>query len=302
MSRRLLVTGGSGFVAGSVICQGWDTWEVHAISRGQAPVRRDGFFWHPVSVTDAAQLRSAFETIGPDAVIHTAAIADIDYSQSHRDEARQVNVEVTRALAGLCREAEVRFVFTSTDTVFDGERAPYAEADLPQPVNFYGETKVEAERFVAQQDGKWVIARLALVMGLPVLGPGNSFLARMMTSFKEGKPVGVPPNEIRTPVDVITLGQALLELAGNDVRGTIHLSGNETMNRVDMARRIAARLGYSPDLIVPNDPSKIPGRAPRPRDVSLNNLKARTVLKTPMKGLDEAVDLVLKFKRDGGAG
>jgi len=247
---------------------------------------------------DADGLSRAFREAAPQAVIHTAAIADIDYCQAHREEARRVNVEMTRVLADLCRENHVRLVYTSTDTVFDGRRGNYREDEPPAPVNYYGQTKAEAERLVAAQEGDWVIARLALVVGLPVLAPGNSFLARMMTLLGEGRQVGVPPDEIRTPIDVITLGRALLELADGDVRGYIHLAGNDVLNRLDMARRIAERLGYPKDRVVPNDPTKIPGRAPRPRDVSLDNRKARSLLKTPMQGLDGGLDLILFHAKD----
>jgi len=299
MRKRLLVTGGNGFVAGSVIAQGLGSWEIHALSRGCPSIERPNLFWHQVPITDPHALGSAFSRIKPAAVIHAAAIADIDYSQAHRDEARQVNVVATRHLADLCRKTDTRLVFTSTDTVFDGLQGGYVEDDPPRPVNFYGETKAEAERIIAKPDGNGAIARLALVMGLPVIGQGNSFLARMIASLKEGRKVGVPPEEIRTPIDVITLGRALLELAGNDVRGVIHLAGNDVLNPLDMVKRIAIKLGYPPELIVPSDVSKIPNRAPRPRDVSLNNAKARNLLKTPMLGLDEAVRLIMTFKHGG---
>jgi dTDP-4-dehydrorhamnose reductase len=295
MSKRLLVTGGSGFVAGSVIAQGREACEIHALSRGEAPVHREGLLWHQLDLLDTKALRRVFAQVRPDAVIHTAAIADIDYSEAHHDVARKVNVQVTRSLADLCAPAGIRLVFTSTDTVFDGQRGNYSEEDVPVPVNFYGRTKVEAEQVVAATGSKGVIARLALVVGLPVLGAGNSFLAKMISLLSQGKPYGVPAEEVRTPIDVITLGQALLELAGAEhLQGIFHLAGNDVLNRLEMVQRIAKRLGYPEDLTFASDVSKVPNRAPRPRDVSLNNAKARSMLKTPMKGLDAALDLIIR--------
>jgi dTDP-4-dehydrorhamnose reductase len=83
-------------------------------------------------------------------------------------------------------------------------------------------------------------------------------------------------------------------LAGNDVRGVIHLSGNDKLNRYDMMARIARRLGLAEELIIRHDPASIPGRAPRPRDASLSNVKARELLDTPMTGLDDGLELVLE--------
>ncbi|MCL4695323.1 MAG: sugar nucleotide-binding protein, partial [Candidatus Hydrogenedentes bacterium] len=155
-------------------------------------------------------------------------------------------------------------------------------------------TKVMAEEAVKEAGGKYVIARVALVMGLPVIGSGNSFLSRMMKALDEDKDVTVPGNEIRSPIDVITLGRAIVELAGNDLRGFIHLSGSEVLNRYEMMQRIAKRLGHPVERIVQTDPSGIPGRAPRPLDVSLDNALAQLKLQTPMLGLDDALTLILK--------
>ncbi|MBM3290860.1 MAG: NAD(P)-dependent oxidoreductase [Candidatus Hydrogenedentes bacterium] len=293
MTRRLLLTGANGFVAGSIIEAARGQWEVHAASRGAAPIQRDGLVWHSFDPMDMDAFHDVFHHVDPAVVVHTAAIADIDLCESNRELATRVNYTYTHDLAELCWDHDTRFVFLSTDTVFDGERGMYTESDVPRPINFYADTKVRAEKAVQEFGGSFVVARVALVMGLPVLGAGNSFVSRMAHALREGRPVTTPANEVRTPVDVITLGRALLELAGHDYRGIVHLSGNDRLNRHEMMQRIAKRLGLPVDLVVAQDPTNIPGRAPRPRDVSLDNTKAKGVLTTPMVGLDEGLELVL---------
>lgn len=298
MSKRVLLTGASGFVAGSVIDQVPEDWDLHAVSRSAPPVARRGLTWHSLDPLDAPSLTEAFRSIRPEAVIHTAAMADIDKCEAERELARRVNAGFTRDLARLSVEGDARLIYVSTDNVFDGFRGQYTEEDAPGPVNFYGVTKVEGEEAVLEALPRTgVVVRTSLVMGLPVLSKGNSFLSRMMRSWEEGKPVGVPANEIRTPIDIITLGRALIELVDNPVTGYLHTSGNETVNRLDMVRRIAAHMGYGEDMVYPNDPTVIPGRADRPLDVSLVNEKARDLLKTPMRGLLGGLELVLGYKR-----
>jgi dTDP-4-dehydrorhamnose reductase len=104
----------------------------------------------------------------------------------------------------------------------------------------------------------------------------------------------MPENEIRTPVDVVTLGRALVELAGNDFTGILHLAGNTRLNRYEMAVHIAARLGFPRVLVKPTDSNAMSDRAPRPNDVSLDNSKAKRVLATPLLSLPEGLDLVLE--------
>jgi dTDP-4-dehydrorhamnose reductase len=292
-TRKLVVTGAHGFVAGSVLRQATNQWQVHAISRGAAPTQSDNLHWHTCDPLEADHLGRVFRDLRPHAVIHTAAIADIDLCQAKPELARAANVEFTRTLTTLCGETGARLIFCSTDTIFDGEHAPYREEDAPGPVNFYAETKVEAERLVSELGEQAVIARLALVYGLPVLGAGNSFLARMIATLKAGGTMSVPGHEVRTPVDVITLGRALLELAAGDCHGILHLAGSSRLNRFDMARTVARRFGFPESLVVNQGAAPTPGRAPRPRDVSLENGKARTLLKTPMRTLDEGLSLIL---------
>ncbi len=297
---RLLVTGAHGFVAGSVLSQAADAWQIHALSRGEAVTRRDNLHWHSGDPLDAGQLARLFHEVQPQAVIHTAAIADIDLCQAQPELARTVNIEFTRALARFCAETGARLVFCSTDTIFDGLHAPYHEDDAPGPVNFYATTKVEAENIVRGLGAQAVIARLSLVMGLPVLGSGNSFLVRMIAALKEGRTIGMSVQEVRTPVDVLTVGKALLELAAGNHAGIFHLAGHSRVTRFEMARTIARRLGFSQDLIVPQTATTpVPGRAARPLDVSLDNRRTCLQLQTPMRTLDEGLSLVLQRARAG---
>lgn len=295
MPRRLIVTGASGFVAGSILRQAGAEWQVHALSGKPASLRRDGLTWHALDVLDTTALRQAFEAIRPAAVIHTAANADIDFCEKNRELAERVNVALAREVAALCREHGARLVHTSTDTVFDGEHAPYREADAAEPVNQYGRTKLAAEQTVRETLGDAVIARLAIVLGLSFSG-GNSSLDRLITALRTAQPVPVLTEEVRTPIDVITLGRALLELAGSDFAGIIHLGGNSRMNRLDFSRLIAQQLGFPPGQIVPAPAAGIPGRARRPRDVSLDNQLARSTLRTPMLDLREGIELIMKHR------
>jgi dTDP-4-dehydrorhamnose reductase len=300
MSRKLLVTGYGGFVAGSVVWQALRSgqWDVCALSLLEEPEEREQFRCLRFDLCDGERLKEAFNAFRPDAVIHTAALADIDFCQNNQADARKVNVEVTRNIAGLCADSGAKMILCSTDTVFDGVKGLYTEEDEPHAVNFYAETKIAAEGIVRNSLENGVVTRLSLVMGLPILGAGNSFLAKTFDAWKRGEKTKFPQNEIRTPVDVITVGRAFLEIAGNDFAGTLHLSCSTRINRYEMACQIAERLGYSRDLVEATDSNAMPGRAPRPNDASLSNEKAKRVLTTPMQTLMSGLDLVLEMKKE----
>lgn len=293
MPKRMLLTGAGGFVAGSVIAQAGPEFEVHAVSRKPAPVEKHGLVWHTAGPLDEAALEAVVKEAAPQVIVHAGANASIDHCKAHPEEARLVNAEWTQRM---CQHAEVcgaKLVYCSTDNIFDGTKGLYTEEDPANPVNTYGATKLMGEQFVRECDVPWVIGRISIVIGRPMLGEGNSFISRLRPALDSGGPVGVPNNEIRTPIDVVTLGRALLELAGNDWTGVIHLSGSEVIDRCELTRRVLARMGYDPDRVAPNDPTTIPGRDERPLDASLSNGLARRVLVTPMLNVDEAVNLML---------
>ena len=290
--NKLIVTGAHGFVAGSVLAQSGDEWQVHAVSRGEPLAGRDALQWHTCDPRQPGQIAQLFHEVRPQAVIHTAALADIDFCQAHPEAARTGNVDFTHIVADLCADTGARLVFCSTDTIFDGEHAPYSEDDPPGPVNLYAQTKVEAEQLVARLGSQAVIARLSLVVGLPLLGAGNSFLVRMIAALKDGKAVSMPEQEVRTPVDVITVGRALLELAAGNHHGIFHLAGHSRVTRLEMAQQIARRFGLPEHLVVAQGGANAPGRAARPRDVSLDNAKACAQLETPMLTLDDGLSLI----------
>ena len=298
MTPRLIVTGYGGFVAGSVVWQalGSGQWDVYALSLTEPPEERDGFRCIQFDLCDASALAGVVERVRPQAIIHTAAIADIDFCQSHPREANRVNAEVTSELSRQCAKYGGKLILCSTDSVFDGKKGMYREEDEPHAINFYAHTKLHAEAAVREAAPDNVIVRLSLVMGLPVLGSGNSFLAKMVTTLEKGQPVTFPENEVRTPVDVITVGRALLELADSGFSGTLHLAGNTRLNRYQMACQLAERMGYGRDLVVATDSNAIEGRAPRPNDASLDNSKAQRILATPMRSLMDGLQLVLEAK------
>ncbi len=177
--RKLLVTGSNGFVAGSIIKQA-TAWNVTGISRNKKYAGTGNITHEQLDLLDTANLVRLIERMNPDAVIHCAAVANIDFCESNRHIAEQVNVGITKTIASVCKSTGTKLIFCSTDTVFNGKKGNYTETDLPDPVNVYAETKVKAEQVVLNASPLNVVARLALVTGMPVLGRGNSFLPELI--------------------------------------------------------------------------------------------------------------------------
>jgi dTDP-4-dehydrorhamnose reductase len=296
MASTILVTGGAGFLGANILMQAGRETRVHAVDL--APLRLEGenLVWHALDLSEAEALGRLFRELRPDAVIHTAALSDIDFCEANPEEAEAVNVGASLRIAELCRASGARLVYFSSDSVFDGKKGRYAETDALGPINQYARTKAAAEAGIAGTCPDHVIIRPSLIMGLPVLESGNSFLWRLVQSLRRGIPSGFPSAEFRTPVDVITLSRAALECAAAGFTGPLHLAGNDRLSRYEIGLRIARALGYPDALIADKKPEVATGRALRPADASLDNARAKSLLSTPMKGFDEALRLVIECK------
>jgi dTDP-4-dehydrorhamnose reductase len=288
---KLLIFGGSGFVGGNLasiaIKEGW---EVMVADTRPGPLGE----WRAVDITSGASVSAVFTDVQPDAVVNVAAIADIDLVEQKKELAFQVNVEGARFVAQNSALRHIPYVFFSSDAVFDGQRNLYREEDATNPVNTYGHTKMQAEQAVMRACPAAAIIRISLVLGFP-LGTGNSFFANLHAKLKEGQTVFAPTYEIRTPVDVITLSECVLELCTNRLAGLIHIGATDSISRYDLTRLIALRLGVAGDRVQPQTaPDANPARALRHKNGILSVAKAQSILKTPLP--DTAASLERAFR------
>jgi len=287
MTNRLLITGGSGFLGGNLARLARARWQVTAAFHNH-PAYLDGVQWAALDLTDEAQVESLFREVAPGVVIHTAAMTKPDYCEEHPEEATAVNVHGTENLARAAALHGARFIHISTDLVFDGEQAPYREDDPTIPVSHYGRTKVLAEEVVRAHCPNHVVVRPALMYGVPVTG-GSSFSQWIIHQLREGCQVPLFTDQYRTPVWVVNLAEALLELASHSFNGTIHLAGSQRVTRYGFGLLLAKALSLPAHLLQACTMDEVPSPQPRPRDVSLDVSKARTLLRTRLVGYEEGL-------------
>jgi dTDP-4-dehydrorhamnose reductase len=237
--------------------------------------------------------------VHPDAVVNVAAIADIDLAEQKKELAYKVNVDGARFVAQCCAARKAPYVFFSSDAVFDGERDGYGEEDVPRPVNYYGRTKLEAEQAVLGVYPSAAVIRISLVLGFP-LASGNSFLAALYAKLKEGKTISAPTFEVRTPVDVSTLSECVLELCANGFAGIMHIGATDSISRYDLTRILARRMGCDEQRISPqNQPEVNPARAPRHKNGIIRIDKARRILKTRLLSTEAGIERAFQEKPEG---
>lgn len=253
------------------------------------PVDLPGVHWSKVDLKIAGELDRLIEECKPDVIVHNAAAANIDFCEREQALAKRINYESTLTIAKKCREFSIRLVYVSTDNVFDGEKKFYNEEDVPDPINFYGITKLRAEEAVMSQVSSFVIARAALIYGPPRLR-GGSFSEWILERLKKGESVPVFTDQYRSPVYVEDLARALLELAGADWTGIVHLGGPERLNRYEFASKVCDVYGFSYKNLNKTLVDDIAGLTQRPRDLSFDITLAKKIVTFPMSDCRQGIE------------
>ncbi len=234
-----------------------------------------------------------FNETRPEAVIHCAALSTRRDCEADPLRARAVNVDASLRLAKSAREHGARFVFISTDLVFDGSDAPYREEDAVSPISLYAETKAEAERAVLSGNPESYIIRTALMYGNGPGGKPGSFLKWTVGALRTGEPLSLYENQYRTPLYAPDVPRLIALLLTRDAApGIYHAAGPDRLSRLEIGRRVAVAFNL-PDRHI------IPARVDRPAhtaaidDCSLSTSKAEA-LGMRFTSLDEGLRIIQK--------
>lgn len=284
MGRRLCVLGGTGFLGEHVVRAARAAGH-GVVAAARRPPERRACPFAALDVADADALARLLDELAPSAVVNCAALARSADCDADPERARHLNGEFPGVLARLASERGLRLVHVSTDLVYGDRPAPatgFAEGDEPGPVSVYGRTKLSGERAVLAADPRAVVARLPLLCGDSSgrgLGAGDSVVA----AVERGERPRLFVDEWRTPLDVSDAAVALVELAGADPRGILHVAGPTRMTRLELGVRALRAAGYAraEELVVA---ARRGGEhAGRPADVALDATRARALLRAPLR-------------------
>jgi dTDP-4-dehydrorhamnose reductase len=282
--KKLLITGANGFLGWNMCRLAKGTWHLFGtVYSNQVEIPNVNTI--KIDLTNHSELKRLFEEVRPDAVIHTAAASDPNYCQVNPDVSYGINVKASVNIALLCSDYMIPYVYTSTDLVFDGLKAPYRESDPVCPVSAYGEHKAQAEERILRAYPQSAVCRMSLMFGLS--GPvAKGFIQPMLLAMKEGRELSLFVNEFRTP---LSAGAAVvgLFLALHKVHGVIHLGGKERISRYDFGKLVQRIFKFADAKIKPCTQDDIHMAALRPADVSLDSSKAAALGFRPLPLVEE---------------
>jgi dTDP-4-dehydrorhamnose reductase len=288
---KLLITGASGLL-GSRLCEialkkkhiVYSVYSQHKPPYGM-PIKLD--------VCDPRALTQIFRKIEPEAVLHAAALTDVDKCELDRELSWKTNVEATRNLVRLCKESNVFLVYVSTDYVFDGEKGMYKETDKPTPINYYGYTKLKGEETVQTLES-YCIARGSVIYGSTPAAGKTNFAIWLLDKLKKKEEVKILTDQWNSPTLNVNMAEMLIETLEKKVQEILHLAGATRLSRYEFAERIAEAFCLDARYIKPVQIEHMKWIAKRPKDSSLDVSKAKRTLAIKPLEIREALEIMKK--------
>jgi dTDP-4-dehydrorhamnose reductase len=255
---KILVTGYSGQLGFDVVQEG--------LNRGLEMI---GIGSKELDITDVNAVSRYVKELSPDAIIHSAAYTAVDKAEDDRDACWRVNVEGTKYLANAAKEISAKFMYISTDYVFNGNgNVPFTEKDLTSPIGYYGQTKLIGEQVVQSLLVEWFVVRISWVFGIN----GNNFVKTMLRLAETRDELNVVGDQIGSPTYTFDLARLLIDMIRSDKYGVYHASNEGYCNWAEFAQEIF-KLANKRVKVNSITTEEYPTRAFRPKNSQMSKQK-----------------------------
>jgi dTDP-4-dehydrorhamnose reductase len=300
--KRILICGSSGLLGQrlALMLSSQTDYEVLNTSRQRSFVFDHRLFdYTQLDITKKGDVKSLVSSFHPTTIINAAAASDVDWCEQHREDAWKTNVVGVENLIEATRKVGARLIHISTDYVFDGTHGPYSEDDKPNPISYYGKSKLASENAVRIAEIPHTILRTIVLYGNGI-GVRDSFPTWVIKNLRAGKVVRCSEDQISNPTHVNDIAFAAVKGFELNRNGIYHICGSERVSRYQFAVRTAELFGLDPGLIQAVKSADLNQIAPRPPVTGFVTLKAQTEL--GLKAMDITQGLTFLKRELQGAG
>ena len=282
--KKILLTGASGQLGRAFIKKSEGKYTVLGIGRnlsGHCSFKKG-------NITDKIFIEKIVEDYSPDVIVHFAAMTSVDECEQNPHAAKNVN---TAPVEWILNQFSGYFIFISTDYVFDGREGPYSEEAKTNPINVYGNTKLEAESIIHSHSQKGLIVRTNVLFDYTEW-TAASFVNWVVRSLRNRKSISVVVDQFNNPIWTDHLAQILISLMEIEATGLYHSGSNEYISRHDFALMIAKKFELDHSLILPITTKALNQRALRPLKAGLQTQKITDDFEIMPPSMDEALSVI----------
>ena len=291
---RILVTGSNGLLGQKLTSLLSSIPEIELIvtarERLAFPLLHGEFY--PLDITNSENTERVMVKTKPDVVINTAAMTQVDQCEAEQEACWKNNVLAVDNVVKACEKAGSHLIHISTDFIFDGAHGPLDESAIPNPISFYGKSKLAGEEIVKKSNLDWAILRTVLVFGITKDMSRTNIVLWVKKSLEEGKVINVVNDQWRTPTLAEDLAMGCYLAAKQKAKGIYNISGYEMMTPYDIAIKTAVFFGLDKSLINQTDSTKFTQPARRPPKTGFIIDKAKKELGYAPRSFHEGLKLL----------
>ena len=240
-----------------------------------------------LDLTDKSKIIQTLQKAKPDRIIHLAAMTSVDLCETEKELATQINTKATEILAKQAAKYNAFFLYVSTDYVFDGINGMKKEDDTPNPLGFYGKSKLEGETTLNKLASGWCIARTSTPFGIH---KKKNFPLWVKENLDAKKEIPVLVDQFTSPTYVPNLSKMLIEIATRQITGIIHTAGASRISRYSLAEMVAEKLNLDKKFLCPASINEMNWKAQRPKDSSLDVSFATEILDEKPQTIQQSLD------------
>ena len=252
----------------------------------------EGYNYISLDITDRYKVHDVIISQSPDVIINTAAMTDVDACEDKKKECDALNVEAVRYLSDSAQKIDAHLIHISSDFIFDGKAGPYSEEDIPNPLSYYGLSKLKSENILLQSSCKWTILRTIIVFGVGEnLSKGNIVLWAK-DALEKGDPLNIIDDQYRSPTLAEDLADACILAANKKSYGVFNASGKDLMSIYEMVERIALFNGLSTNNLNRISSATLNQKAKRPSKTGFVLDKSRDILGYDPHSFEESLEII----------
>jgi len=295
--KKVLVTGSNGLLGQKLTDLYLNKPEVELIATGINNNRHpadEGYQYLQMDITVENDVKRVIQEVQPDCIINTAAMTNVDACEDNKALCDALNVNAVKYLSEAAQAVGAHLIHLSTDFIFDGTAGPYKEGDIPQPLSYYGHSKLKGEQIVQETCDNWSIVRTVLVYGLVADMSRSNIVLWAKESLEKGRNINVVDDQFRSPTLAEDLAMGCYLVESQDAQGIFNISGKDQMNIYELVERVATRYGLSMDNVGRISSSTLNQKAQRPPVTGFDLSKARTELGYEPHSFEEGMALLEK--------